>query len=298
MTATVAQTGLPEAEPVPQSGPSSALRTWREFRHNPLGLLAVGVMVLLTAVAVFAPLIRPFPHGAGTDVLAGPSAEHWFGTDNLGLDVFAQVVWGTRDSMIVAVTASALAVAIGVVVAVVGAYFRRLDTAVGMLVDLCLSLPVLPLMILVAALAGPSLKTIVLVIAFFSWPEVSRVVRSQALTVVRLPYLDAAHVIGGSNLWIIRKHVIPAVAPVIAVSVVLTASRAVLAAAGLAFLGLGDPNRWSWGLILYRSGQAGAMQSAWWTTLFPSLAILLLVMAATLISIAYNDARDPRAGTE
>jgi peptide/nickel transport system permease protein len=298
MSAAVIDAGLPSAEPVPQAGPSSAARTWREYRRNPLGLAAIAVMLLLTAVAVFAPLIRPFPHGAGTDVLAGPSAEHWFGTDNLGLDVFAQVVWGTRDSMIVAVAASALAVAIGVVVAVVGAYFRRLDTAVGMLVDLCLSLPVLPLMILVAALAGPSLKTIVLVIAFFSWPEVSRVVRSQALTVVRLPYLDAAHVIGGSNLWIIRKHVIPAVAPVIAVSVVLTASRAVLAAAGLAFLGLGDPNRWSWGLILYRSGQAGAMQSAWWTTLFPSLAILLLVMAATLISIAYNDARDPRAGKE
>jgi peptide/nickel transport system permease protein len=298
MTAVVVDAGLPEAEPVPQAGPSSAARTWREYRHNPLGLAAIAIMLLLIAVAVFAPLIRPFPHGAGTDVLAGPSSEHWFGTDNLGLDIFAQVIWGTRDSMIVAVVASALAVAIGVVVAVVGAYFRRLDTAVGMLVDLCLSLPVLPLMILVAALAGPSLRTIVLVIAFFSWPEVSRVVRSQALTVVRLPYLDAAHVIGGSNLWIIRKHVVPAVAPVIAVSVVLTASRAVLSAAGLAFLGLGDPNRWSWGLILYRSGQAGAMQSAWWTTLFPSLAILLLVMSATLISIAYNDARDPRARKE
>lgn len=294
MTAVVEATPL-QAEPTPLAGPSSAGRTWRAYRRNPLGLAAVAVMLLLVLVAVFAPLIRPFPHGAGTDVLVPPSAQHWFGTDNLGLEIFAEVVWGTRDSMIVAVAASALAVAIGVVIAVVGAYFRRLDTAVGMLVDLSLALPVLPLMILVAALAGPSLRTIVLVIAFFSWPEVARVVRSQALTVVRLPYLDAAHTIGGSNLWIIRKHVIPAVAPVIAVSVVLTASRAVLSAAGLAFLGLGDPNRWSWGLVLYRSEQAGAMQSAWWTTLFPSVAILLLVMSATLISIAYNDARDPRA---
>ena len=179
-------------------------------------------------------------------------------------------------------------------IAVIGAYFKRFDTAVGMFVDLCLSLPVLPLMILVAALAGPSLKTIVLVIAFFSWPEVSRVVRSQALTVVKLPYIDAAKTIGGGNWWIIRKHVIPAITPVIVVSVVLTASRAVLAAAGLSFLGLGDPTRWSWGQVLFLSEQAGAMQSAWWTTLFPSLAILLLVMSATLISISYNDARDPR----
>jgi peptide/nickel transport system permease protein len=295
MTTTLVDTALPDAEVAPTAAPSSAKRTWRAFRRNPLGVAALAVMLLLLLVAVFAPLIGPFPHGAGSDVLQPPSGAHWFGTDNLGLDIFDEVVWGTRDSMIVAIAASALAVAIGVVVAVLGAYFRRLDTATGMLVDLCLSLPVLPLMILVAALAGPSLKTIILVIAFFSWPEVSRVVRSQALTVVKLPYLDAAHTIGGSNLWIIRKHVIPAVAPIIAVSVVLTASRAVLSAAGLAFLGLGDPNRWSWGLILYRSEQAGAMQSAWWTTLFPSIAILLLVMSATLISIAYNDARDPRA---
>jgi peptide/nickel transport system permease protein len=282
------------AEPSFEAGPSTAARTWRAFRRNPLGIGAVIVMLLLMVVALAAPLISTFPKGAGTALLAPPSGAHWFGTDNLGLDIFDEVVWGARDSLIVAMVSSALAVAIGVAIAVVGAYFRRFDAAVGMIVDLCLSLPVLPLMILVAALAGPSLRTIVLVIAFFSWPEVSRVVRSQALTVVRLPYLDAAHVIGGSNWWIIRKHVVPALAPVIIVSVVLTASRAVLSAAGLAFLGLGDPNRWSWGLILYRAEQAGAMQSAWWTTLYPSLAILLLVMSATLISIAYNDARDPR----
>lgn len=298
MTSSVADAIDIAADAVPPEDETSASRTWHEFRRNPLGLIAIGVLLLLVVVAVFAPLIRPFPRGAGDVVLAPPSAEHWFGTDNLGLDIFGEVVWGARDSLIIAVAASALAVIIGVAVAVLGSYFRRLDTAVGMFVDLCLSLPVLPLMILVAALVGPSLHTMVLVIAFFSWPEVSRVVRSQALTVVRLPYLDAAHVIGGPNRWIIRKHVIPAVAPVIIVSVVLTASRAVLSAAGLSFLGLGDPNRWSWGQILYRSEQAGAMQSAWWTTLFPSLAILLLVMSATLISIAYNDARDPRTRKE
>jgi peptide/nickel transport system permease protein len=296
LAGTDAGAGLPlgEAEPTPQAGPSSATRTLRAYARNPLGVAAVAVMLLLICVAIFAPLIRPYPRGSGNDVLVGPSSAHWFGTDNLGLDIFAQLVWGTRDSMTIAFAASFLAVSIGVVVAVIGAYFRRFDTGVGMFVDLCLSLPVLPLMILVAALAGPSLKTIVLVIAFFSWPEVSRVVRSQALTVVKLPYIDAAKTIGGGNWWIIRTHVIPAITPVIVVSVVLTASRAVLAAAGLSFLGLGDPTRWSWGQVLFLSEQAGAMQSAWWTTLFPSLAILMLVMSATLISISYNDARDPR----
>ena len=256
------------------------------------------VMAAFIAIGIFAPMICAYPTGSGTSILAAPSAAHLFGTDNLGLDIFDEVIWGTRDSLIVGAAASALAVVIGVAIAVIGAYFPRVDTFTGMLVDICLSLPVLPLMILVAALVGPSLQTTVLVIAFFSWPEVSRVVRSQALAVVRLPYIDAARVTGNSNLRIIRKHVIPAVAPVIVVSVVLTASRAVLTAASLAFLGLGDPSTWSWGLILYNAEQAGALQSAWWTALFPSLAILLLVMSATLISIAYNDARDPHSRKE
>jgi peptide/nickel transport system permease protein len=288
----------PVAETVTAAGLSPGRRTWHAFYRNPVAIVAMVVMAAFIAIGIFAPMICSYPTGSGTSILAAPSAAHLFGTDNLGLDIFDEVIWGTRDSLIVGAAASALAVVIGVAIAVIGAYFPRVDTFTGMLVDICLSLPVLPLMILVAALVGPSLQTTVLVIAFFSWPEVSRVVRSQALAVVRLPYIDAARVTGNSNLRVIRKHVIPAVAPVIVVSVVLTASRAVLTAASLAFLGLGDPSSWSWGLILYNAEQAGALQSAWWTALFPSLAILLLVMSATLISIAYNDARDPHSRKE
>lgn len=288
----------PLAEAVPEAGPTSATRTWRAFRRNPLGIIAMALMAMFIAIAIFAPLIAAYPSGSSPAILTAPSAKHWFGTDNLGLDIFAEVIWGTRNSLIVGAAASALSVFIGVMVAVTGAYFRRIDSVIGMFVDLCLSLPVLPLMILVAALAGPSLQTTVFVIAFFSWPAVSRVVRSQALAVIELPYIDAARVVGDSNWRVIRKHLIPAVSPVIAVSVVLTASNAVLVAAGLSFLGLGDPSEWSWGQILYNSEQAGALQSAWWTALFPSLAILLLVMSATLISIAYNDARDPHSRKE
>ena len=179
--------------------------------------------------------------------------------------------------------------------AVVGAYFRWLDKIISVLVDLVLSLPVLPFMILTAALVGPSTGTIIAVVAAFSWPEVTRIVRSQALTVVGLPYVDAARLMTTSPVWIIGRHVLPAVTPVIVVSVVVTASRAVLSAAGLAFLGLGDPNTWSWGRILYEAQQSGAMSSSWWLTLFPSAAILLLVLSATCLSIAYNDARNPRS---
>jgi len=285
------------AESVAEEATARA-ETWRHFRSNPLGMAAMVLMLLMAVVAVAAPWIADYPKGYGPDVLVPPSAEHWFGTDTLGREVFAEVVWGTRVSMVVAFLASALAIAIGVLIGILGAYFRRVDGILGMVVDLSLTLPVLPLMILVAALAGPSLRTIVLVIAFFSWPEVARVVRSQALTVSKLSFVDAAKVLGGPHRWIIRTHLLPAVAPVITVSVVLTASRAVLSEAGLSFLGLGDPNSWAWGRILYEAQQSGAMSRAWWTTLFPSLAILLLVVSATLIAIAYNDARNPRSREE
>ncbi|MGH3388470.1 MAG: ABC transporter permease [Actinomadura sp.] len=284
---TVTETVLPASE-------SARRRTWRAFRRNPLGVASGVVLILLALVAAGAPLLADYPRGYGAEVLLPPSGAHWFGTDDLGRDVFGQVVWGTRISIVVGLAASLLAIAIGVLVGVLAAYFRRLDTVLGMLVDLSLSLPVLPLMILVAALAGPSVQTLVAVIAFFSWPEVARVVRSQALTVVPLQYVSAANVIGGSHLWIIRKHVLPGVAPVVAISVVLTTSRAVLAEAALSFLGLGDPSSWSWGTILHNAQQSGSLATSWWTTLFPSLAILLLVVATTLLSVAYNDARNPR----
>ncbi|MFG1695464.1 ABC transporter permease [Nonomuraea sp. NPDC049309] len=272
-------------------------RTWSSFRRNPLGMASAAVLLLMLLVALFAPLIAPFPEGYGPDTSQPPSAEHWFGTDDIGQDVFAQVIWGTRVSMAVGASASVLAIGIGLLIGVSAAYFRRLDAPLGVLVDLSLSLPVLPLMILVAALAGPSVRTLAVVIALFSWPEVARVVRSQALAIVPMPFVSAAKVVGGSSWWIVRKHLLPGVVPVVGVSVVLTTSRAVLSEAGLSFLGLGDPESWSWGTILHKAQQSGALASAWWTTLFPSLAILLLVLSTTLLSVAYNDARNHRSDT-
>lgn len=282
------------AEPVATENGRASVATWRAFRKEPLGLISLGIMIVLVLIALTAPLLAPYPASYGTDVLKPPSLDYLFGTDSLGRDVLGEVIWGTQQSLLVAVAASVIAIAIGTAVAVIGAYFRRVDTIISVIVDLTLSLPVLPLMILIAALAGPSTTTIIAVVAAFSWPEVTRLVRSQALTVVNLPYVDAARLMTTSPVWIIGRHIIPAVTPVIVVSVVVTASRAVLSAAGLAFLGLGDPTTWSWGRILYEAQQSGAMSSAWWLTLFPSIAILLLVLSATLLSIAYNDARNPR----
>ena len=285
---------LAPSEPTAAGSERASAHTWRAFRRDPLGMISLGLLILLVVVALAAPLIAPYPASYGPDVLRPPSADHWFGTDALGRDVFSEVIWGTQQSVLVAVAASVIAIVFGTIIAVLGAYFRKLDSVISVIVDMTLSLPVLPLMILIAALVGPSTSTIIFVVAAFSWPEVTRLVRSQALTVVGLPYVDASRLMTTSPVWIITRHVLPAVTPVVVVSVVVTASRAVLSAAGLAFLGLGDPTTWSWGRILYEAQQAGAMVSAWWLTLFPSIAILILVLSATLLSIAYNDARNPR----
>jgi len=285
---------LAPSEPTATGSERASAHTWRAFRRDPLGMIPLGLLILLVIVALAAPLIAPYPASYGPDVLRPPSGDHWFGTDALGRDVFSEVIWGTQQSVLVAVAASLIAIVFGTIIAVLGAYFRKLDSVISVIVDMTLSLPVLPLMILIAALVGPSTSTIIFVVAAFSWPEVTRLVRSQALTVVGLPYVDASRLMTTSPVWIITKHILPAVTPVVVVSVVVTASRAVLSAAGLAFLGLGDPTTWSWGRILYEAQQAGAMVSAWWLTLFPSIAILILVLSATLLSIAYNDARNPR----
>ncbi|WP_226532962.1 ABC transporter permease [Microbacterium paraoxydans] len=285
---------LAPSDPTATGSERASAHTWRAFRRDPLGMISLGLLILLVVVALAAPLIAPYPASYGPDVLRPPSGDHWFGTDALGRDVFSEVIWGTQQSVLVAVAASVIAIVFGTIIAVLGAYFRKLDSFISVIVDMTLSLPVLPLMILIAALVGPSTSTIIFVVAAFSWPEVTRLVRSQALTVVGLPYVDASRLMTTSPVWIITKHILPAVTPVVVVSVVVTASRAVLSAAGLAFLGLGDPTTWSWGRILYEAQQAGAMVSAWWLTLFPSIAILILVLSATLLSIAYNDARNPR----
>ena len=162
-------TALPvvETDPVAEEE-TAATATWYAFRHNPLGLAALALLGLLLLIPVAAPLLAAYPTGYSTAVLVGPSATHLFGTDSLGRDVFAEVVWGTRISMTVGACASALAIGIGVLVGMLGAYFPKVDVLLRLVVDLSLSLPVLPLMILVAAVAGPSLPTIIVVISFFS----------------------------------------------------------------------------------------------------------------------------------
>lgn len=269
----------------------------RHFCRNRLGVIGAVVLLGMLLVALFAPWIAPFPEGYGDymEISQPPSWEHPFGTDDLGLDIFAQVVWGTRVTMAVGFGATLLSLLIGVPLGLLAAFYRgRLDGMITGAIDIFLSLPVLPLMILLGAVLGPSLTNISIIIGLFSWPSIARVVRGQALSVVEQLYTEAARALGVKNSRILTRYLLPNVFPTIMVNMVLTMATAVLSEAGLSFLGLGDPLQWSWGRILENAHTSGAFVTAWWHTLFPSVAIMLLVMAANFLGTAINEVLNPR----
>lgn len=253
-------------------------------------------MLAIILVAVLAPLLAPFPKGYGTveEILQAPSASHWFGTDDLGLDIYGEVVWGARVTMIIGVLASVLALLIGVPIGLLGGFYKgKLDAVLTGLTDVFLSLPMLPLMILMAAVLGPSLGNTALVIGLVSWPQTARVVRGVTLSTTGQPFVEAAISVGCKTGRLLRSHILPSAVPILVVNVLLTMSRAILSEAGLSFLGLGDPLQWSWGRILQNAQVSGAFATAWWFAFFPSLAIALLVIATTFVGTVLNEIANP-----
>lgn len=273
-------------------GASPTVRTWRRFFTGPVGWLSVGTIVVIILLGIFGPLFVPYPPSYGTGpVLEAPSAEYWFGTDSLGRSVFDQVIWGTRTSLLIAFFAGLLATVLGAAIGIASAYLRVVDAFFSTIIDVMLALPVLPLMIVITALVGANLPTLVLVLGLFAWPEIARIIRSNALTVVHQPFVEGARAIGASSFRIMWKDVLPMVSPLLIINALLIGSRSVIGEAGLSFLGLGDPDAWSWGRLLFEAQRDGVIATAWWQTLFPSLFILLLVLSATIAGTRYNDSR-------
>lgn len=267
----------------------------RNFSRNPLAVFGTLVLLGFVLVALLAPAIAEFPAGYSPAIQEPPSREHPFGTDDLGLSIFGQVVWGARVTMLIGGIAAVVSLLIGVPLGLASAFFRgRVDAFISGAIDIFLSMPVLPLMILIAAVLGPNILNVALVIGVLSWPQVARVVRAQGLAVAEMPFTEAATAMGGTNAHILWRHMLPNAIPVIVVNLVLTLSRAVLSEAGLSFLGLGDPTQWSWGTILQNAQRSGAFATAWWQTLFPSLSILLLVISATFVGTTLNEVLNPR----
>ena len=262
-----------------------------------VGLILIGLTVV---VAVLGPIVFPFdPTAVGTDassLLQPPSTTHWLGTDELGRDVFSQLLTGARISLVVGLVATAVATVIGAGLGIWAGYFMgRLDTVLMAVTDFFLVIPPLPLMIALGALFGQNLTIIILVIGLLSWPRTARIVRSQTLSLRQRQFVPRARSLGATNWRIIRVHITPHMLPLIVANTILVVAGCILAEATLAFIGLGDPDRISWGSMLHFAFVSGATgRGAWWYFLPPGLGILLVVLAFTLLGHAFDRINNPR----
>jgi peptide/nickel transport system permease protein len=269
------------------------------------GLFWVGAAMLglLVAAAVLAPLLAPdSPTAVSGPSLAAPSLAHPLGTDGYGRDVLSEILFGARTSLVVAFGSSSLAVALGGLVGIGAALAGGATEVVAMrAVDTALALPMLPLLMLVAALAGPSLATVTLSIGLLGWPGPARVLRAQAASLRSRGYLRLARGFGASRRYLLRRHVAPALGPVAVSAFVSIAAHAVLLEAGLAFLGLANPTGASWGLLLNQALESNGLffTDAWtWWVLPAGLAVTFAVLAFTFLGVGVEPLLRPAAAGE
>ena len=269
---------------------------WRRLRRNRVALVGGAVVIVLFLVSLLAPWITPYDSDALDlyNVLMPPSAAHWFGTDELGRDVFTRVLFGAKISLKVGFVAVGIAVVIGTLIGLVSAYYGGwLDTILMRFVDIMLCFPTFFLILAVIAMLEPSIWYIMIIIGLTGWMGVARLVRAEVLSIRERDYVLAARVIGASDFRIIFRHVLPnAIAPVL-VSATLGVAGAILTESALSFLGIGvQPPTPSWGNIL-TSGK-DYIEFAWWLSLFPGGAILITVLSYNLLGEGIRDALDPR----
>ena len=277
----------------------SLSRFWRQYRVSKMGMAGLVILIGFAAMAIFA----VFADASGVDpskvsgpVLAPPSREYPFGTDDFGISVLTLVVQGSKISLLVGLTATVLSMTIGAAIGIVAGYRGgMIDQFLMRVTDFGLVIPWLALAIVLASIIGQSLGAIILVIGLTSWPGTARLVRAQVLSIREHPYIERARALGAPNRHMILQHVLPNAMPVIFANTILTIAIAILSETALSFLGLGDPTRPSWGTILEEAFAAGATTlGAWWWIGAPGLCITLVVLAFTMCGFAFDEIINPK----
>ena len=236
---------------------------------------------VVAATGIAAAIVGGNPFRPTGAVLVRPSHSHALGTDELGRDVLNRILHGGGTALEVSLTSALLAAAIGALIGVVGGYFGGLlDETLLKVTELVLVVPRFLLALVVAALFGGHLWVITLVLAATFWPHTARLVRAEAMTLRERPFVEAAHAVGAGNVRILLRHLLPLALPIVVVNASFQAGQAVLVESGLAFLGLGDPNKVSWGAML--AGAQSYLGIAWWTSVFPGTALAVLVLGLNL----------------
>lgn len=272
---------------------------WKRFLRQKVALVALAFLSVLIAAAILAPWIAPYDPSAPdyTNVLKGPSAAHWAGTDTYGRDIFSRIIWGARISLTVGFLSVSLGALGGVGLGIVaGFYGRWIDSAVMRLCDLLLAFPGILLAIAVIAILGPGITNVIYAVAIFSIPVFARLARGTTLQLKRAVYVDAARAVGVPNGVIMLRHILPGTLPNVIVYFSMRIGTSILTAAALSFIGLGaQPPSPEWGAML--ADGRSYMGVADHLTLFPGLAIFLTVLGFNLLGDGLRDALDPKLRT-
>ncbi|AJY47761.1 ABC transporter permease [Martelella endophytica] len=253
------------------------------------------VLVVFVLLAAFAPWITP--HSAYklsiAHRLTPPGAEYWFGTDEFGRDVFARTLFAGRLSLLVGASVVVLSAVIGIVLGLLAGFFKSLDTIIARLIDAMMAFPDILLAIALVAALGPSLMTVIVALSIVYAPRLARIVRASTLVIRELPFVEAAQSMGISTGHIMTRHVLRNLVSPILVQATFLFANAILAEAGLSFLGLGvSPEVPTWGTMIAAGRQY--LGSADWMTLFPGLAIILAVLSLQIVGDGLRDMLDPR----
>ncbi len=275
--------------------PSSKWYWTRSLVRNPAAVVSLVSVLLAILVAILAPLLTPFDPTFLDPVirLLPPSAEHWFGTDDLGRDVLSRVIAGTRISLAIGVSVTLMAGLLGSILGLVSGYYERADAIIMRVMDGLMAFPSILLAIALMASLGPSAVNVFIALVVVYTPTVARLVRSTTLVTKQQPYVESARSIGMTDGEILLRYVFPNGLSPLIVQCTFVVAFAIISEASLSFLGAGvDPETPTWGNML-RDGQR-VLQVAWWLALFPGIALVLTVLTLNLLGDALRDALDPR----
>ncbi len=293
-------------EPKAIEGRSPFVLALRRLRRDKVAMISLVVIALIVLMAIFAPVFASItghpPNEQYRDIgltpdglPRGPNGTFWLGTDDLGRDILVRIAYGARVSLLVGVIATAITVAIGVVLGLAAGFLGGLvDTVLARLIDVVLSVPFLLVAIALVSVTGPSLTVTVMVIGFFSWASVARIVRGQVLSLREREFVEAARSLGAGDTRIMFVDILPNVLAPVIVYTTLLIPVVIVTQATLSFLGLGlPPPTADWGGMI--SASQNYYTTAWWFILFPGLALLITTLAFNLFGDGVRDAFDPRA---
>jgi len=284
---------MTDTQPVDKG--DAGLRIWPQLRRHRLAVASLVIVSVMTLVCFAAPLIAPYEFDAIDldNIRRAPSPAHWMGTDDLGRDLFSRVLFGGRISMLIGVLAALFGTAMGTLVgAVAGFYGGRIDNFLMRITDATYSIPTLPLLIILSSYTQATGTSMALIIGLLSWMATARVVRGEVLSIKQMLYVEAARSLGASNFRIITRQVLPNALGPIVVGATLAVGYAIILESSLSFLGLGvQPPVPTWGNLLMDAQSTMATKP--WLTIFPGIAILLVVLSVNFIGDGLQDALDP-----